>query len=214
MRRPLFVALVLILTGVVLSQAQTQQSAAGPKRFQLGVGLSYFHPNLDALNTAYAGAEHVYGLARWPDFAVNYLGEAFIRMRLEPQHLVSARGAGSFVMRTRSDDSKSFYTIYRAGLGYDYQAVDAPVRVLVGASAGWLQANFQRTYGGGDLSISTAKNTWYVDAGVAAQLPVVINIVLEADLRYMYAPEVKFGLDEATPKLRSPAIGISLVFER
>lgn len=206
---------ILLLQGLQVACSQEEEQPKPKGAVSLGLSLSYYHPSLDNLNSSFASQELLGQLPAWENFEISYMANASLRYEYEQMHRFAIEFGESYFRRER-DNSESLYRVYRLGAQYDYiaikQANNRP-EVYVGGGAGWILANFLRTYSN-NVGSSLVKDKWYLDACAGAFYSFTPRLGTEFEVRYMFVPTISSNQLGTDLKMSSLSAGIGLVFTR
>ena len=192
-----------------MSQAQEPQ-ASPAQGIEVKLSASWYQPNLDPLNQAYADLEQASGFRRWRDSSIPYFINLEAYYPLFPQQWLVAEFGGALTGRVFQDDH-SWTSIWRGGVGYRYRFLDEPLKVSGQGTVGYIREGFARSYNGGTASINAAKGSWYFTVLGAASYPVLKSVSVEFTLGYTFVNSVTVETPEAKVDLKAPMIGLGVV---
>ncbi len=203
--------LILLFFPVFSLLGQQTESAPGSSgRVEMKFGISYYAPDLDALNNGFSDLERSLGLRQWGNSSMPYFASIEGRYPLFPRQWIVAEVAGGIVNRIHEDD-RSLASIWRAGAGYRYQVLDIPVEVAVQGTAGFVWASFSRTYGNNAAVVNAAGNSWYLAAAATGSYPLTSWGSIELSLGYALVNSFTSATPEAEVVMKSPTVGLGFV---
>lgn len=202
----------LLLFPWMIAFGQSQGSAPNQApAFQVKLSASWYQPNLDNLNQAYANLEQALGVRPWDDSSIPYFLNLEAHYQLFPQQSLVLEFGGVFTARVFRDDH-SLTSVWRGGAGYRYRLLENPLQVTAQGTVGYIREGFARSYNDGDRTVNVAKNSWYVTILGAASYPVMGSVSIELTAGYMFVNSVRSETPEAEVDLKAPMIGLGIIF--
>jgi hypothetical protein len=195
---------------VALSQPQEPAASPAPAGIEAKLSISWYQPNLDPLNQAYANLEHELGFRPWGYSSIPYFLNLEAFYPLFPQQSLVFEFGGAFTRRVHQED-RSLTSLWRGGVGYRYRFLEDPLRVSAQGTVGYIREEFTRSYNAGDQSINVAKNSWYFSVLGAASYPVFESVSIELTAGYMFVNSVTIATPEAEADLKAFMIGLGIV---
>lgn len=194
---------------------QTSTDIPADYKMAIGVDVFYIHPNIDEFNAGLSKVEGDLGLHMWNDFGVYYLVVPTVSYEIDQNNQLGLQAGGSFAIRTR-DDGNSYYYLWMLGGQYQHTAFSTsskkfPMDIRISIGAGLLAAQFYRSYSN-DIALYAYSRKPYVDGGVTIDVKMNKRMSLNADVRYLFVPTMKFDDLQTELKLKSFMIGVGYTY--
>jgi hypothetical protein len=206
-----FLAVIWLLCGSAIAFGQAQKSGPIAGTWGVGVGIYYFHPNIDKFNDGFLQAENDLRLRPWQPFEISYLAITRFSYALDGSHVVGLQAGGSTFMRSRShSEIMSRYSVGLLGGEYQYILLtrsQPKSRLALSAGAGLASAQFHRSYGN-DVALNESAGTYFISAGAEFRVNITPQISSHLDVGYLYIPEMSFEHLGGALQLNSLIIGV------
>jgi|WetSurMetagenome_2_1015567.scaffolds.fasta_scaffold68045_2 hypothetical protein len=199
-----------------LTFGQSTDSSSVAHKFEIGVSLFYYQPNLDEFNNGFSKLEQNLGLTpSWSNFKISYLVLPTIIYHVNRRNQMALQVGGSF-LEQRNDDLTSYYFIWMIGGEYRYiplsfSIMHLPSNLSMSLGAGMIGAKFHRAYKG-NVAVNEFTSTFYVQGGTALSVDLTRRIGIHVDVRYMFVPKKKFETVNSDLLLKSVMAGVGIFY--
>jgi hypothetical protein len=208
--------LLLLFCCSSLTFGQSTDSSSVAHKFEIGVSLFYYQPNLDEFNSGFSKLEQNLGLTPlWGDFKVSYLVIPAVIYHVNRKTQIALQVGGSYLKHT-NEDLTSYAFIWMIGGEYRYiplsfSIMRIPSHLSISLGAGTIGAKFHRAYEG-NVAVNEFMSNVYIQGGTALSMDLTRRIGMHVDVRYMFVPKKKFDTVNSDLLLKSVMAGVGIFY--